>query len=76
MTAPEPVGDGEHEQLELLPLRDADFVGRMLGIPRKSVLQYAREGVLPSVRIGRHVRFVMADVLAAIDEQRPRRSRG
>ncbi len=70
MPARESVG----EQLdELWPLRDAGYVGRLLGIPRKSVLQYAREGKLPCVRIGRHVRFVIADVQAAIDVQRPGR---
>jgi excisionase family DNA binding protein len=56
-------------------LRDAAYVAGLLGIPRKSVLQYAREGKLPSVRIGRHVRFVIADVQAAIDTQRPKPSR-
>jgi excisionase family DNA binding protein len=61
------------EELEPWPLRDADYVARLLGIPRKSVLQYAREGKLPCVRIGRHVRFVIADVQAAIDTQRPSR---
>ncbi len=57
--------------LEQVPLRDAAYVGALLGIPRKSVLQYAREDKLPSVRIGRHVRFVIADVQRAIDAQRP-----
>jgi len=28
-------------------LRDAAYVGALLGIPRKSVLQYAREGTCP-----------------------------
>ncbi len=67
MPAREPAG----EQLALWPLRDADYLARLLGIPRKSVLQYARERKLPCVRIGRHVRFVMVDVEAAIDAQRP-----
>jgi len=61
------------QQLDLWPLRDAGYVARLLGIPRKSVLQYAREGKLPCVRIGRHVRFVIADVQAAVDAQRPSR---
>jgi excisionase family DNA binding protein len=67
VSAREPAG----EQLDLWPLRDAGYVARLLGIPRKSVLQYAREGKLPCVRIGRHVRFVIADVQATIDAQRP-----
>jgi excisionase family DNA binding protein len=39
---------------------------RGLAIPAKSVLQYAREGRLPCVRIGKHVRFVMSEVERAI----------
>ncbi len=48
------------------PLRDAHYVARLIGVPRKTVLQYARDGRRPCVRIGRHVRFVIADVEAAI----------
>jgi excisionase family DNA binding protein len=74
-----PAADGGEQlallELERAPLRDATYVAGLLGIPRKSVLQYAREGRLPSVRIGRHVRFVIADVQAAIDAQRPTPSR-
>lgn len=58
-------------EIERAPLQDAGYVAELLGVPRKSVLQYAREGRLPCVRIGRHVRFVIADVQAAIDAQRP-----
>lgn len=69
-----------HAQEPLLPplnleragLRDADYVGRLLGIPRKTVLRYARDGRLPCVRLGKHVRFVVADVEAAIDIRRRR----
>jgi excisionase family DNA binding protein len=67
VSAREPAG----KQPDLWPLRDAGYVARLLGIPRKSVLEYAREGKLPCVRIGRHVRFVIADVQAAVDAQRP-----
>lgn len=70
-----PAGEPPSEQREPWPLRDAEYVARLLGIPRKSVLQYAREGKLPCVRIGRHVRFVIADVQATIDSQRPSRPR-
>lgn len=52
------------------PLRDAAFVAGVLGIPEKTVLQYAREARLPCVRLGRHVRFVMADVERAVDGMR------
>jgi excisionase family DNA binding protein len=56
--------------LERARLRDASYVAALLGIPRKTVLQYARDGRLPSVRLGKHVRFVVADVERAIDRQR------
>jgi excisionase family DNA binding protein len=59
------------------PLRTAADIGALLGgIPPKTVLQYARDGRLPCVRIGKHVRFVRADVDAAVAELRsPARTR-
>ncbi|MCW3007392.1 MAG: helix-turn-helix protein [Solirubrobacterales bacterium] len=49
------------------PLLTAEDVGQMLGgIPAKTVRNYAREGRLPSVKIGRHVRFVRWRVEEAI----------
>jgi excisionase family DNA binding protein len=55
--------------LERARLRDADYIARLLGIPRKTVLQYARDGRLPCVRLGKHVRFVVADVERALERQ-------
>lgn len=53
------------------PLLDADEAARILGsIPAKTVLQLAREGRLPSVRIGRHVRFVRAELEATLAQRR------
>lgn len=54
-------------RLERSQLRDADYIAGLLGIPRKTVLQYARDGRLPCVRLGKHVRFVVADVERALD---------
>jgi excisionase family DNA binding protein len=49
------------------PLLTADQIGALLGgIPTKTVLQYARDGRLPCVRIGKHVRFVRSDVDQAL----------
>jgi excisionase family DNA binding protein len=49
------------------PLLTADQIGQLLGgIPPKTVLQYARDGRLPCVRIGKHVRFVRSDVDQAL----------
>jgi excisionase family DNA binding protein len=57
------------------PLLTASELSVLLGgIPPKTVLQYAREGRLPCVRIGRHVRFVKSDVDLALEAQRNSRS--
>ena len=59
------------------PLLTARQVGTLLGgIPAKTILQYARDGRLPCVRIGKHVRFVRCDVdqaLAALRASPPPR---
>lgn len=40
------------------PLLTADEAGALLGgIPRYTVLQMARDGRLPCLRVGKHVRF-------------------
>ena len=49
------------------PLLTAAQIGALLGdVPAKTVLQYARDGRLPCVRIGKHVRFVRSDVDRAL----------
>jgi excisionase family DNA binding protein len=53
------------------PLLTASEVSALLGgIPPKTVLQYARDGRLPCLRIGKHVRFLRSDVGEAIDALR------
>jgi excisionase family DNA binding protein len=49
------------------PLLDADDVAVMLKLPTKTVRQYAREGQLPSRQLGRHTRFVRAEIAVAIE---------
>lgn len=45
------------------PLLNADQAGRLLGgIPRYTVLQMARDGRLPCLRVGKHVRFCPAEL--------------
>jgi excisionase family DNA binding protein len=48
------------------PLLDAEDVADLLGIPPKTVLQFAREGRLPSRPIGRRVKFIRAEVERAV----------
>lgn len=52
------------------PLLDADEVAGLLGIPVKTVRQYAREGRLPCRYIGKHLRFARAEVEAAVADER------
>jgi excisionase family DNA binding protein len=68
-----PAGVAAVEPRELLdePLLTAAQVGSLLGdIPPKTILQYARDGRLPCVRIGKHVRFVRSDIRRALIPQR------
>jgi excisionase family DNA binding protein len=51
-------------------LLTADEVADLLHIPRSTVSDYARRGVLPSIKLGRHVRFVRSDVAEAIEQLR------
>ena len=51
-------------------LLTAEEVAELLHIPRSTVNDYARRGVLPSIKLGRHVRFVRSDVADAIEQLR------
>lgn len=56
------------------PLLTAAQLGALLGdVPAKTVLQYARDGRLPCLRIGKHVRFVRSDVDRALSARGDRR---
>jgi excisionase family DNA binding protein len=52
-------------------LMTARQVAELLGVPLSTVHEWGRRGVLPRVKLGRHVRFVRAHVERAIlgDEQ-------
>ena len=62
-----PTPGGPRPRLEF-PLLTADDVGQRIlgGVPSKTVNQYAREGRLPSVWIGKHRRFNRPDVEDAV----------
>jgi len=45
----------------------AEQVAGLLLLPRATVEAYARSGVLPSIKIGKHRRFVRSDVASFID---------
>jgi excisionase family DNA binding protein len=44
----------------------ADQVAELLQLRRSTVEDYARRGLLPSLKLGRHRRFVRSDVEASI----------
>lgn len=54
------------------PLLTADDVARVLRVPRSSVYDYARRSrhPLPSMRVGRHLRFYRSEIEAWLLEQR------
>ena len=61
----------EHYRGEPLPLLTEPMlhpgdVAVLLGIPVKTVTQYAREERLPHYRVGRNVRFLRAEVERAV----------
>jgi excisionase family DNA binding protein len=45
-------------------------IADLLGMKRSTVEDYARRGLLPSIKLGRHRRFVRSDVEAALIELR------
>jgi excisionase family DNA binding protein len=56
---------------ELMTSRE---VAELLDVPTSTVLEWGRNGTLPRVKLGRHVRFIRAHVEAAILEiEQPRR---
>jgi excisionase family DNA binding protein len=56
-------------------LMTATEVAELLDVPVSTVREWGRDGTLPRVKLGRHVRFIRAHVEVAIldAEKRPRR---
>lgn len=48
-------------------LMTADQVAALLLLPASTVKDYARRGVLPSIKLGKHRRFVRSQVERAIE---------
>ena len=51
-------------------LLTADELAALLLVRKSTVEDYARRGLLPSLKLGRHRRFVRSDVIQTIDELR------
>jgi excisionase family DNA binding protein len=63
----------EHRPDEPSPLDElltTDQLARLLSMRKSTVEDYARRGLLPSLKLGRHRRFVRTDVIHALDELR------
>jgi excisionase family DNA binding protein len=57
---------------ESLPDRLLDDAGaaQLLNVPKSWVGEAARQGRLPHIKLGRYRRFVLADLLAWLEEQK------
>ena len=51
----------------LSELMTAAQVAELLQMKRTTIEDYARRGLLPSIKLGRHRRFVRSDVEAALE---------
>ena len=61
------VGPGEqHPHLVASELMTSSQVAELLSMRRSTVEDYARRGLLPSIKLGRHRRFLRGDVYAAL----------
>jgi excisionase family DNA binding protein len=59
--------DGVELPAALDELMTADQVAALLLLPASTVKDYARRGVLPSIKLGKHRRFVRSQVERAIE---------
>ena len=48
-------------------LLTAGEAAAMLALRESTLRDYARRGIVPAVKIGRHLRFVEADLIAYVD---------
>lgn len=55
-------------------LLTAERLAGLLQMRRSTIEDYARRGLLPSAKLGRHRRFIRSDVLDALDGLRRRAS--
>jgi excisionase family DNA binding protein len=55
-------------------LMTAEQVADLLLLRRSTVEDYARRGLLPTIKLGRHRRFLRSDVLAAVEALRSQAS--
>jgi excisionase family DNA binding protein len=47
-------------------LLECDEIAKQFGLSKQAIYNYANQGILPCVRIGRHIRFRLEDIEAFI----------
>lgn len=57
------------EEKAIRPLLDVQKLASALGVPRSWVYSRTRIGGLPTIRVGKYVRFRLDDVLAHLDQE-------
>ena len=48
-------------------LVDASEIAHLVGLNRRSVIYFAGKGIIPCIRIGRHLRFNLNDIHAWLE---------
>jgi excisionase family DNA binding protein len=66
----EPRATGPVASDVLAELLTASQVAAFLEVPRSTVEDYGRRGVLPSIVLGKHRRYIRGDLVAALDALR------
>ena len=73
MTATGDDRNGHHRLADCLDeLMTATQLAALLDMPKSTVEDYARRGLIPSIMLGRHRRFIRSDVIRAIEALRRR----
>lgn len=60
----------EPARITLDQLLTSQQVADLLAMRRSTVEDYARRGLIPSIKLGRHRRYLKADIEAAINQLR------
>jgi len=60
--------DQEQRRRAVDELMTAEQLAALLRVRKSTVEDYARRGLLPSLKLGRHRRFIRSDVIDAIDK--------
>jgi excisionase family DNA binding protein len=63
-------GNGHDDGSRLDELMTAEQLAALLRVRKSTVDDFARRGLLPSLKLGRHRRLIRSDVMDAIDKLR------